>query len=139
MGEVIELKFKDEKVFGSMVGMTYHRKAVVLLYDIIEFCKKNHLPVPTITSAWREKRIHPRDSGIHCTIPCRAFDLRSKDYTADQIAQIETYVNRWWIYDTDRPHMRCVMCHDVGFGMHFHFQVHPKTIRRTDEQGEGGI
>jgi hypothetical protein len=35
-----------------------------------------------------------------------------------------------WTYDTERPHKKCCIYHDVGQGKHIHFQVHPNTTRR---------
>lgn len=79
----------------------------------------------TITSLYRLN-----DAGNHGTLPLRAMDLRCRKTTFG--ASIEEYVNDEWIYDPERPNMKCCIIHDTGHGLHFHFQVHPNT-RRTDE------
>ena len=69
------------------------------------------------------------DSGVHGTMPLRGVDLRHKcDYQAQQI---ESYVNGNYVYDYQRPDMRCCLIHNVGRGKHIHLQVHPNTIRKT--------
>ena len=76
-----------------------------------------------VTSAFR-----PGDEGVHGTIPVRGLDLRCRDKMIGNI--ICNWVNARWQYDPKRPFMDCAMCHDVGSGIHLHFQVHPNTIRR---------
>lgn len=131
--DTISLMFKNDAVFKSMIGMTYHNKLTLMLYDLCKFCDKQGFHDPVITSGWRSKRIHPNDSGIHCTIPCRAFDIRSRIYSTNEISAIVDYLCEWWIYDVDRPHMKPCIYHNTGQGWHFHCQVHNNTIRRAAE------
>ena len=77
----------------------------------------------TITSLYRID-----DKGNHGQLPLRAMDLRCRSLAFG--VPIEEYVNDYWIYDPDRPDMKCCIIHDTGQGLHFHFQVHPNTVRR---------
>ena len=77
----------------------------------------------TITSLYRLN-----DTGNHGTLPLRAMDLRCRSMAYG--AAIEEWVNNHWLYDLDRDHLQCCMIHDSGQGLHFHFQVHPNTVRR---------
>jgi hypothetical protein len=77
----------------------------------------------TITSLYRIG-----DKGNHGQLPLRAVDLRCRKLAMG--VAIEEYVNHMWVYDPARPHLRCCMIHDTGQGLHFHFQVHPDTMRR---------
>lgn len=77
----------------------------------------------TITSLYRLN-----DDGNHGQLPLRAMDLRCRSYS--QGAAIEEYVNDTWIYDPNRSTKKCCIIHDTGHGLHFHFQVHPNTVRK---------
>lgn len=68
------------------------------------------------------------DTGNHGQLPLRAMDLRCRGY--DFGAPIEKWVNENWIYDLARSTKKCCIIHDTGGGLHFHFQVHPNTVRR---------
>ena len=76
----------------------------------------------TITSLYRIG-----DAGNHGQLPLRAMDLRCRNLAFG--ATIEEHVNDAWTYDPQRPNMKCCMIHDTGHGLHFHFQVHPNTIK----------
>ena len=75
----------------------------------------------TVTSLYRIN-----DSGVHGQLPLRGIDLRCKDQSIGLLVQ--SMVNQHWIYDPDRPDMKCCMFHDVGQGAHLHLQVHPNTV-----------
>jgi hypothetical protein len=77
----------------------------------------------TITSLYRID-----DRGNHGALPLRAMDLRCRD--AVYGVGILNYVNNMWIYDPQRPELKCCLIHDTGQGLHFHFQVHPNTEKR---------
>lgn len=66
-------------------------------------------------------------SGIHSTIPLRAFDCRCTDLSEPVRVGLCTAVNRMWVYDPARPALSVMLCHDAGWGVHFHVQVHPNT------------
>ena len=77
----------------------------------------------TITSLYRIN-----DNGVHGTLPLRGIDLRCRESDFGKL--IEDYVNNKWIYDPDRPDMKCCIFHDIGQGAHIHLQVHNKTRKR---------
>ena len=83
-----------------------------------------------LTSSFRKDKIHPKDSGIHCVLPIRAIDLRSWIFKNPQ--RIEKLINDNWIYDPKRPNIPVAYLHDTGQGVHFHTQVHDRTIRRQN-------
>ena len=68
-------------------------------------------------------------SSTHETIPCRAADKRSLEYTSTECLNIVYVINATWIYDPDRPNLKCCVYHKVGDdASHFHLQVHPNTV-----------
>lgn len=74
----------------------------------------------TITSLYR-----PNDSGVHGTIPVRGCDLRFRYRSfAEEVADD---INAEWIYDPDRPNLRCAIPHGDGFNFHLHLQVSDAT------------
>lgn len=81
------------------------------------------------TSAYR-----PREEGVHGTMPVRGIDRRCRDRTGG--LAIVLWVNHQWIYDIDRPYMQCCIYHDTGQGPHLHFQTHPNTTRKEENQDE---
>lgn len=76
----------------------------------------------TVTSLYRIG-----GKGVHSVLPLRGLDHRCRDKReGDKIA---AFVNKKWKYDPKRPNKVCCMCHDVGKGIHLHYQVHPNTVR----------
>ena len=74
----------------------------------------------TVTSLYRIG-----DDGVHGTLPVRGLDLRCR---SNEIGlSVEALINRYWIYDESRPHLKCCLVHGDGSNLHFHLQVHPKT------------
>lgn len=71
------------------------------------------------------------DPGVHGQLPVRGVDISCSDDSRG--TRIAHWVNSRYIYDPHRPHMQCCIYHDVGFGKHLHFQVHPNTIERGIE------
>ena len=117
------LNYKTHKVLIAMFTRAWHPKLLEVLVWLTVRYSKN-----TITSAYRDHKIHSKDSGIHMTDPLRAFDKRSKDYPdPDAIA---SDINAVWQYDPNRPHLQVCVYHNTGQGAHFHLQVHPNTIYR---------
>ena len=57
----------------------------------------------------------------------RGLDFRSWLYTTEQVKKIEEYINNKYYYDKNRPSKKVCLAHNVGAGMHFHFQTHPRT------------
>jgi len=68
------------------------------------------------------------DDGVHGTLPLRGIDLRCKNHDMGKI--IEKWTNERWEYDPTRPKMKVCLFHDVGRGLHLHFQSHPNTGKR---------
>lgn len=65
------------------------------------------------------------DKGVHGTDPCRGYDLRMRNqYIGEAIAKV---INSHWIYDPERPHLKCAVLHGEGADMHLHLQVHNNT------------
>lgn len=81
----------------------------------------------TITSLYR-----PGDPGVHGTTPLRGIDFRCRKTSLGSI--IADQVNRKWIYDPERPDMKCAIFHvgtqAFGSAPHIHLQVHPNTRLR---------
>ena len=77
----------------------------------------------TVTSLYRIN-----DSGVHGQLPLRGIDFRMKDSEIGKL--VEGKINEKWSYDTNRPHKKCAVFHDVGRGVHLHIQSHPNTVLR---------
>lgn len=110
-----DLKYKSIKVLRNLIQPAWHQTLTALFLEMYMM-----LDVMYFTSGYREG-----DPGCHGTIPLRAYDLRSRVYKDPQ--SIVDRVNSRWIYDPDRAQKTVAMLHDVGRGIHMHFQVHDKT------------
>jgi len=117
------LGYKSHHVLIGILTHQWHSK----LIEVLLWIKVRYSEV-IITSGYRSSKIHPKDSGIHCTIPLRAFDMRSNVF--DDPQAIADDINNAFIYDPDRPLLEVVVYHDTGNGLHFHIQVHDHTIYR---------
>lgn len=114
------IKIKDHKVLEAIMIVRYHPRLIALnVWGCVRY--SNWI----WTSGYRKRRIHDKDSGIHSTIPCRANDIRSRDFEDPQIVCDD--INKHWVYDLKRPHLKCAKYHDVGYGVHIHLQVHKRT------------
>lgn len=99
----------------------------------------------------QRKKTHKND--LHGTVPVRAIDGRASIYTHPAI--VADRINAKWVYDPDRPdmkcavyHARCPYCkkdykhvfvkfckecgHDITDHWHIHFQCHPRTVFLKD-------
>jgi len=76
----------------------------------------------TITSLYRMD-----DNGVHGTLKLRGIDYRMRSRIIGKAA--EKYINDRWIYDPNRPEMKCAVLHDAGNGLHLHTQVSNYTIK----------
>lgn len=108
-----------------------------------------------ITEGHRLKK-HKHD--LHGTTPVRAIDGRASIYTHP--GMIADRINAKWIYDPDRPEMKCALYHArcpkcgtdhkhtfnqyctqcshyITYYWHLHFQVHPKTVFMKDGKVAG--
>lgn len=123
--------FKNIKVLKGLFTVAWFPTLIaVLLWLMVRYNSYNIL----VTSAYRRKKIHPKDSGIHCTIPLRAFDLRS--WLFKDPMKVSLDINDNWVYDPQRPWLQVCKYHDTGRGWHFHIQVHFRTRLRTSEEKE---
>ena len=114
---------KDEEVFKSLFVKPWHPTLIAVYGWILEL----ELQGPCITEGYRDPR-HKNDlHGIDSTL--RAIDLRSWRYKEPEV--LERIINKVWLYDPERPEMKVAKLHDTGEGMHFHIQVHDRTVRRV--------
>jgi len=65
------------------------------------------------------------DDGVHGTDPTRASDLRCRSLEVG--IAIETWINKFWEYDSERPWKKCCFLHGEGADLHLHLQVHKNT------------
>lgn len=65
------------------------------------------------------------DQGVHGQVPVRGIDLRMRNHQVG--FAIADLINSSWVYDTERPKMKCCLLHGTGSNMHLHVQVHPRT------------
>ena len=92
-----------------------------------------------ITSAKRFEKIHKFDTGIHCTDPLRALDIRYYIYSNPEF--ICDTINEKFTYDPLRPDMKCAILHTSfdkdgkSLGRHIHLQVHSRTRENGNIKG----
>ena len=110
---------KNQNILIALLNNKYHPLLINLLTTFQNVAENS-----IVTEGWRE------GGGVHSTDPCRGMDLRSWIYSYYKVKEILKYVNDRWIYDPNRPTMKCLVLHDAGKGIHFHLQVHPNTQRR---------
>lgn len=115
---MIEVGYKNEEVFRSAFVKPWHPKLIDLSFWVCG------LDVEVIYTCLYEKRDYP---SVHSLDILRGFDLRSRVISDPEV--IRDMANYHWIYDPARPKKKVCTWHDTGRGIHFHFQVHPKTIR----------
>lgn len=115
--------YKSHRVLIGTLTHAWHPKLIeVLLWLTVRYS------TIILTSAFRPHKIHSKDSGIHSTIPLRAFDLRSAVFKDPQ--QIADDINKHFVYDPKRPRYKVAKYKDIGQGWHFHIQVHDRTDYR---------
>ena len=119
------LGYKSHHVFIGILTHQWHPKLIeILLWLTVRYSSY----LLTITSAFRTAKITHTDSGIHSTIPLRAFDIRSNMF--DDPQAIADDINDAFLYDPDRPDLKVAIYHDTGSGPHLHIQCHDNTIYR---------
>lgn len=118
--------YKNHKVLANAFKVRWHPKLIELLIWLTFRTSKGKM---ILTSTYRSE-----DSGVHGTIPLRAFDLRSWVFKNPQ--DVADDVNKYWSYDPDRAWFNTCLCHDTGKGWHLHFQVHDKSILKDFEGGK---
>ena len=108
---------KNRDVFQALIAWLYHTKLRELLYWLNGWCDDL-----IITEGYRTQ-LHLGD--VHSTKPVRAIDIRTRNLSDPQA--IADRINKHWIYDPQRPEMRCCVYGDKNHQDHFHIQVHPRT------------
>ena len=116
----MSIKVKSYKTLKGLMVVPFHPKMIALAMWVA-----TRYSEIVITSAYRGKKIHDKDSGIAFTDPCRHLDIRSWIYPDAQ--KVADDINEHWQYDPKRSGFKCAVFHDVGQGKHIHLQVHPNT------------
>ena len=106
------IKFKEPK--NRLQFFSLHPKLMKIISDVAWYAKEHFNIDITITSM-----IRPGDLGVHGDN--RGCDIRSWDFTKEQIGEIKYKFNTDYPYG-DGKHPTCLV-HDTGQGIHFHFQV----------------
>lgn len=115
------VEVKNQGVFLDLLAVPMHP----LLFKLV---KTMFLLFPgekfVITSAFRP------GPGVHGTDPYRGLDIRSHNLNAapEYICHV---LNKEFVYDPEREHMKVAIFHDAGQGEHIHLQVHPRTWKRV--------
>lgn len=117
------IRIKNAEVLAGLMSHVFD----AVLIDIMVWIAETY--GLCITEGWRKRR-HRND--LHGLIKPRANDIRSWFYRTDKAHEIESAINRRWIYDPLRPEKDVAWIHDSGEGEHFHIQTHPNTIRRIE-------
>ena len=112
------IEVKDIQVLKSIMDHEFDDMLWHILSNILGMYSKI-----VITEGYRDQ-LHSND--LHGVIPVRAIDIRSWIY--DNPEKIEQIINTRYTYDPQRPEYQCCVYHTTGHGMHFHIQVHPRTI-----------
>lgn len=97
--------------------LKYYHPTLCRLMDWLE--KETGL-IFTITSQYRLG-----DPGVHGTIPLRGTDLRMRHLGIGH--EIVHHINQNWVYDPERPLLKCGILHGIGSNLHIHLQVHENT------------
>lgn len=98
---MVQLNFKNLEVLYEALHVPWH----IILIDIYAWILERVNSV-TITSAFRWD-----SEGVHNTNPLRAFDLRSHDMPDPE--KLHDDMNKFWVYDPARPHMRVCVLHAI--------------------------
>ena len=100
-----------------------HPTMIELLLD-----RRNLFPdfLGTITSLYRIPVGTPKS--VHEVMKLRGIDERCHIIPLGN--EIKKTLNSRWIYDPRRPTKKVCRFHDVGLGLHLHYQVHYNRTRR---------
>ena len=115
------IQVKNTEVLESMLIHPAHPKLTKLMQWVCVRCSQ------VIWTGMFEERDYP---SVHSTIPVRGSDMRSRIYQDPQA--VVNDINVHWIYDPDRPWMKCAVYHNTGRGWHIHLQVHDHTTKREE-------
>lgn len=119
------MKHKTDKTKSEFWRMWKVLQYVVM--DLAIYTKLKWDKQIVITSIFREI-VEGKKLSVHNF--WRGCDVRSRNFTKEQIDDIVSYINGRWEYDPSRKFLHVIQYHNVGLGYHFHIQVHKKTIFR---------
>lgn len=94
------------------------------LRNLLSFIEKETGIEFTITSIYRIG-----DNGVHGQLPVRGIDLRTRNKSIGE--KVESLINDSWVYDANRPSMKCCLLHGEGLNLHLHLQVSDRTTELT--------
>lgn len=111
-----------------------NRPLLNVLFDIRDYCRDNFGKDVVITMIYRtddEQDMIYRDNERYQKKKFKsphqfytAFDLRSKTFTLNEIEELVNYLNQK--YNNSNYFKFTAMCHNIGFGDHFHVQYQKK-------------
>lgn len=137
VGERLAIKKQLYRIEHALTAFEYRNDLLKIGYiEVLNLDKKleeivkdvrSKFGLSVVTSCYR-----PGDRGVHGQMPVRGIDLRCRMVSIGRC--IERWVNSRWEYDPQRPHMKCALYHDVGYGIHLHLQSHPNTRKRYDDR-----
>jgi len=110
-----------EEQFYSHQGMDARLRGIILELGgfVLRSSGKDLLVTEVRRSSKRQREIygHPRPSR-HLDCPCGAVDLRSRDFTPEEILSQQNWIEYWYGDWGVR-----FIYHDVGRGRHIHIQL----------------
>ena len=125
------MKFKERFLELEFNGQRINRKLRFMVNAIDNFCQYHFDNEITITHIIRNQEqqdsfyandpVYQRKSWKSVHQYGRGVDLRSYDFTDDEIAKLCEFVNQVFPYG-DGIHKACI-CHNVGRGKHIHVQI----------------
>lgn len=125
---MIELKYFKTQLAYDRQHYLCDEIMTVLIYTI-KYCESigiNPVVTETVTTVQEDKLVNR----VHDQHRKRvAFDLRVKDWTLDQINQVEKELDEHFkllAYVTASGKKEIALCHDSGAGKHFHVAVNAK-------------
>lgn len=124
------LRFVSERVEREWNNERLSSKVREIVTEASEYAEERWGWNFTITSIYRtpaeDAALHA--SGIH--VDWRAVDVRTRGQRQEVIDDVTRHINRKWVYDPSRPHLKVCFAEPHGTGPHGHYQVHPRTKRR---------
>lgn len=112
---VLRIRFKEDTDYEHFQELNPKLRGIVL--DLASFCNYHFNKDIMVTSLFRledKRSVHAYGRGA---------DIRSLDFTAEEIVKIKRYLNTTYIYDPQRPKKVTCLYHNVGLGNHLHLQV----------------
>ena len=130
------IEFKDRNMFLEWSRGQAQGQLVSLVYTLAEVWPAGK---PMRFTSFNRSKLADKKlgaSGIHSAgPPHRALDVGAVEFDQLHIDAMAEYVNTHWVYDRNRPHLKCAISKPHGTGKHLHLQVHKRTERRIDDVG----